>query len=539
MYGVRPKQYRSTIRCATPATCLGLAGLLGLAACAGPFEGRIEDPEADHAAAAGGNTLASALGSWDAGSSREVLNVMGNVGDPATLDFDGDGLSNAYESAHGSDPSLTDTDHDTVDDLAEAVAGTNPNDPAANPMTRGDFYFLSPFGETPKPERETLLFATALRSADLFILVDTTGSMQPVLSVLQQRLATHVVPEAARSIADLRVGVGAFQDFPSAPYGDPGDVAFAITQTPTSDSQLAQAGVNALKLGSGGDGPEAAIPALYALATGDGLGTLIPQAPRCENDGLGYACFRTGAVPIVLLVSDAEFHDGPHAEHPYLNLDPLPADYAATVAALRGIHARVISIHVASELAAGALDGSAAALAAPPPDAQAAQMRALSLDTGAVDGSGQALFFGVDASAAGLDARVVDAVRAVAEQVPISVSARLRDDPSDEVDATQLIARIEAHTSGGPGNAMQPGQNCATGLATRDRNADGVADTFDGVRPGTPLCFDVVPNKNTHLQQADQPKLYRAFIDVVADDSTTLDTRSVFLLVPPRAPVLL
>lgn len=536
---MRPLKYRST------RLQFGLVCLLGVAAGCGTFQGQIDDPERNAAgfAAESGSVSTDPVGSWDTGSSRGVLSV---AGDANQLDFDGDGLSNAYESAHRSDPNRADSDADGVDDLAESVAGTDANDPAANPMAHGDFYFLSPFGETPRPARETLLFSTTLRSADLFILVDTTGSMQPVLSVLQERLATRIVPDAAREIADLRVGVGAFQDLPSAPYGDPGDVLFALMQTPTEDSQKAQAGVNALKLGSGGDGPEAAIPALYALASGAGLGEFLPTAPACTNGGTGYACFRSGAVPIVLLVSDAQFHNGPHAENAYFDLNPLPADYASTVAALRAIHARVISIHVASDpLGIAELDGLAPSTAAapvvalPPSDAAADQMRALSRDTGAVDGSGQPLFFSVDAHATGLDARVVDAVQAVAEQVPISVSARLRDDPSDDVDATLLIERVEAHTTGGVGNAKQPGQICATGLATRDRNLDAVPDTFDGVRPGTPVCFDVVPRKNARVQQGNQPALYRAFIDLVADDTTTLDTRSVYLLVPPSAPVLL
>jgi hypothetical protein len=527
-------QYRSTIQ---PAARLCLAGVFGFVlsgwGCGG-FEGSIDGPQpsSDAPAAVSGGTRSDGLSSWDAGSSGRVLTATGDLGQ---LDPDSDGLSNAVELTYGSDPNLADTDRDGVGDLAESVAGTDPTDSSANPMARGDFYFLTAFGATPTPERETLLFATTLRSADLFILVDTTASMQPVLSVLQERLSTRIVPEAGRAIADLRVGVGAFQDLPTAPYGDPGDVVFAVTQAPTLDTKQVQAGVNALKLGSGGDGPEAAIPALYALATGEALGTLIPPAPACAHGGTGYACFRSGAVPIVLLVSDAEFHNGPQAENVYMNVSPLPANYASALAALRAIHARVISIHVASESSSAALASASPKGATPSPGAAVDHMRALSRDTGAVGADGQPLFFGVDADATGLDARVVDAVRAVAEQVPISVSALLRDDPSDDQDATQLIERIEAHTASGGADA----ERCASGLATRDRDGDGVPDTFASVRPGTPVCFDVWPRKNTRLRSGARPAVYRAFIDLVADDMTTLDTRSVYLLVPPAAPVLL
>ncbi|MFP6879392.1 MAG: hypothetical protein VCA34_00485, partial [Roseibacillus sp.] len=46
--------------------------------------------------------------------------------DDAALDLDGDGLSNLEEHASGSHPNNPDTDGDGLDDDAEAAAGTNP-----------------------------------------------------------------------------------------------------------------------------------------------------------------------------------------------------------------------------------------------------------------------------------------------------------------------------------------------------------------------------------------------------------------------------
>jgi len=457
----------------------------------------------------------------DAGNPHLILPTPSEPEDPAA-DPDGDGLSSEYERSHGSDPELADSDHDGVSDLTEAVAGTDARDAASSPAAQGDFYFLSPYSEDAAPQRETLQFSTSLHSADLFILVDTTGSMQPVLSVLQERLTSTVVPKASELIADLHIGVGSFEDVPLSPYGAEGDAILSITQTPTSAAASVQAGVNALMLGGGGDGPEGGMLALHALATGRGFGSYLPDAPACSARGVGYACFRPDAVPIVLLISDAELHNGPNGENPYIGIEPSLPIYADTLAALRAIHARVISIQMR------------AFATAVPADPISAQMRALSRDTGAVTSDGEPLFFEIDNTASMLDARVVDAVRAVAERVPLEVSTVLRDDPKDDVDATKLVERIEVHR--GPGTSVG-GRACRTDLQSRDQNKDGSDDTFTAVEPGMPVCFDVRPRKNELVTPRAKPAVFRAFIDVVTG-TTVLDTREVHFLVPAASPVL-
>ena len=58
-----------------------------------------------------------------AGSSSEEPG--GSPVDPATLDTDGDGLSDGEEADLGSDPAVMDTDEDGLDDGAEVTAGTD------------------------------------------------------------------------------------------------------------------------------------------------------------------------------------------------------------------------------------------------------------------------------------------------------------------------------------------------------------------------------------------------------------------------------
>lgn len=527
-------QYRRVGKC-------GWGCLLGLSLAACGAAGQIGDADRRAPRAADGGSDEPPIDASPSQSNGPQL-LLPTPSTPADqpLDEDGDGLSRDYELAHGSDPERADSDDDGVSDLTETVAGTDARDAKSSPAAQGDFYFLSPFGEDPAPQRETLQFSTSLHSADLFILVDTTGSMGAVLSVLQERLSSTVVPKAAELIPDLHIGVGSFQDVPKGPYGMSSDAVLSITQTPSADPKKVQSGVNALALGGGGDGPEGGVIALYALATGRGFSPYLAAAASCTAGGIGYACFRPDAVPIVLLISDAEFHNGPSGENPYIGFEPALPTYAATLAALRAIHARVISIQMTAGYATTALaplPSSSPIEPAPvlPSTTIAQQMQTLSRDTGAVTGDGAPLFFEIDNMASTLDARVVDAVRAVAQRVPIEVSTVLRDDPKDEVDATKLVERIEVHSGKGTSVAGRP---CATGLASRDSNADGIHDTFTAVEPGMPVCFDVKPRRNQVVPPPQKPAVFRAFIDVVTNGKTVLDTREVYFLVPAASPVL-
>lgn len=482
-------------------------------------------PSADAALA----DASSSSPSWTdaADSGQFLLPTPEPVPSDEPSDTDGDGLSDDFERAHESDPERVDSDGDGVSDLAEWIAKTDPTDKASLPASRGDFYFVTPFDKPPTPARDTLQFSTELRSADLFILVDTTGSMGAVLAVLQQKLSTTIVPQVSDLIADLHIGVGTFEDVPQSPYGYDSDKILFVSEPPTADAARVQAAVNALVLGSGGDGPEGAVPALYALATGQGLTDYLPAGPACDDEGIGYACFRPRAVPIVLLISDAEFHNGPAGENPYSGLTLEMPSYDATLDALRAIQARVISIRMQEQALVDP--------AAPSADAISTQMLALSRDTGAVTEGGDPLFFEVDQTAAGLDDRVVDAVRAVAQQVPIKLTTALRDDPDDDLDATQLVERVEVHV-GDEGGV--PGRVCTPGLASMDSDDDGADDTFTSITPGTPVCFDVKVRKNRVVPPGDQPAVFRAFVDVVADDKTVVDTHALYFLVPAAMPVL-
>ena len=185
--------------------------------------------------------------------------------------------------------------------------------------------------------------------ADVLFLVDVTGSMSSAIRQIQSRLRDTIIPGLAAEIRDVRFSVASFADFPFSIYGTYRDAPFTLLQEITSDIHQTQGAVDRLSASGGGDEPESHVEALYQVATGEGLGRWI--AERSCSEGRGYPCFRHGATPIILLFTDAPFHNGPGGAYPYSGISPAPHSYTETVNALNALNAKVI----------GLLTGSAAA----------------------------------------------------------------------------------------------------------------------------------------------------------------------------------
>ena len=131
-----------------------------------------------------------------------------------------------------------------------------------------------------------------------------------------------------------------------------------------------------------------------------------------------------------------------------------------------------------------------------------------------------------------VDAAVVDqtvnAVRALA-QSEFEVTIDAADEPDDDGDALRFIDYLEVNVSGmGACTAVAP---------TTDRDADGHDDTFPALRPGTSVCWDVVPVMNDIQEPADSPLVYKARLTVRANGSP-VDSRLVFFLIPPRIEII-
>lgn len=447
-------------------------------------------------------------------------------------DSDGDGLSDAAERAAGTSRILGDTDGDGVSDLIEVGAGTNPLDPADNPRARGDFVFVVPYMLPPTPTRDTLQFATSLQDADVYFMMDNTGSMGGTIAGLQSGLTSTVIPDIRSRIPNAWFGVGGFDDYPIGSYGGVGvrtdtvgighDQAFFQYQVMTSSTATAQTAVNRYGTNWGNDGPESGVAALYSLASRNNLAgyarfpgnTSTP--PTCPGGYTGMACFRPTAVPIVVVMTDVDQHNAPTCGCPYSGVPGAPT-WAQMTAALATVNARVVGI---------ATSGGANAF-----------LNRLVTDTtmarGAPGPSGSYVLSAP--GGAGLSTAVTDAVRRAAA-VPLEVSARATDimDPGESTDAVMaFLDRLETRTT------PAPGLMCTTGLAVYDRpliDADAFPDTFRAVTPGSPVCFDIIPKSNVVVMPTLVPQMFRARIDVIGDGFTPLDNRIIFFLVPPRIP---
>jgi len=295
-------------------------------------------------------------------------------------------------------------------------------------------------------------YTSELRAADVVFVVDETGSMGGLIAGVRSTLLTEIIPGLEDSISSLEMGVAGFRDFYYGSYGSSGDAPFIRHADVTSSVATVTSAVSALSATGGNDGPESHVEALYQLSTGEGIGTYVPASTGCAAGRVGYLCLRPDAVPVVLLFTDAPFHNGPSGEDAYSGISPPPHTYAQAVAALSDIGARVIGFDAGGTSAT-------------------ADLTRIAQDTGAVGSSGSALVFSVSGGpSVGLE--VVDAVRTFANEVTADVDLLIED-----VSGTGGVALIERIVASG---------------AVPSSGATLVGDHYVDVQPGTSVGFRVI-----------------------------------------------
>ncbi|MFH1437533.1 MAG: hypothetical protein ABIJ56_17635 [Pseudomonadota bacterium] len=372
---------------------------------------------------------------------------------------------------------------------------------------------IVPYGEDPYPPVLTLVFDTSIKIADVYFLVDTTGTMYSEISGLKTGISGTIIPGLAGAVRDIRMGVGHFEDYPVTPYGSSGDTSYENLANLDADPESMAAGVAALYSGGGNDYPESHVTALWTVARGDPAPTMPRQPePACEGSQFGYPCFRRGSLPVILLFTDAPFHNGPRNANPYGEGIAAPS-YDETVTALVEENIKVIAVFSGTT-------------------GDRAHTNQLVVDTGAVTDGGSPVVRSIPADGAGLSDAVVGAFEELVTQVPLSVTARAWDDPTDEIEATEFIARIETNVTDSVEDPDNPGVFCVTGLAVDDVSGDGFDDTFTGVLPGTAVCFDIIPARNESVPSTGEEQTARAFIEIIGDGTTSLDVREIFFIVP-------
>lgn len=414
-----------------------------------------------------------------------------DYGPAARADSDGDGLPDDDEVTRRTDPFNADSDGDGLPDGVEVVAGTDPRD-ASSLIPPTDFYVVLPYMDPPV-DRE-LDFRARLGKGDIFFLVDTTGSMGLAISNVSTSLSTVIVPGINAAIVDAVMGVGDFRDYPIDPYGDPGDWILTVRQTMTADVPSVQTALNRLAAGGGNDGPEGSSQALYHAAS-----------DTCPTGaGFGAACFRDMSHPIIVHVTDADFHNGPDTSFNYSGVSGTNT-WAQTLTALNGQSIKIVGVAVDSAPFPGF------------PVASRDDLEALCTGTSSVGSTGALT---VSTATNGMvSTAVVDGIVDLIGALTQDVSARSLDDTSDSVDATRFIRAIRPVS------------------ATRAVRFD--ATTFYGVAGGTQVTFDV-----TFVNDFQPPtfsvQIYRAYIEVFdIATSGALDRRNVYIVIPSMGGTLI
>jgi len=332
-------------------------------------------------------------------------------------------------------------------------------------------------------------FTTRIETADVLFLVDATSSMRDEAEEIRQRLKDTLAPGIAAEIRNVRFAVAYVGDFPVDPFGARADRPFGLLQEVTDDLDDVEIAVDAIPLLEGGDGPEGQVEALYQSATGDGIGEYV--APSNCTSGRGYPCFRPAASPIILLFTDAAFHNDPDGVNPYRSITPTPHTYDEAVAALLEIGARVIGLNSGGGFGAQNLTD-------------------IARDTGAIGPKGP-LVFDIGFRGEELDEGVVATMRTLANEVPLDVTARSEDVPGDEVNAIVFVKSLRA---------------------LRAEPPDGVAGfedvTFRQVRPGTTVVFELVIDETAVPRQAHVREHWLRIV-LVGEGSTPLAEQDVII----------
>jgi hypothetical protein len=463
-----------------------------------------------------GDGLSDATEGGSSDPCRPVDNDADGRPDFLDTDSDNDGLPDGAETTAGTDPHSSDTDGDGIDDLTETAAGSSPTDPTSRPP-EGTLYVVLPYGTTAEREFD---FSTRIRAADICFVVDTTGSMGTTIANVQSTLESTIVPGIAAAIGpdgDARYAMTAHGDFQEGGFNYTGNVQ--VFQRMTYDVAAVRAATGSLRADNGGDWPESQVTAMHSLITGFGHPNYGGTATRdmvpvgdCgdgpdDDPSYGWCCFREGRVPIMVLFSDAPWHngidgiDGVGAGGNYYGSTPSAATWPLLTSAMMTRGAYFVGIDVG---------GGQTFM----------NSQELARLTGTVDGSGAPIaFMGAASSVA---TNVVNAITTIAGTTRQDITTRTDPDPAEtriappDNTASFIDAVVPVR-----GNPPAPG-----GFDSMD------STTFYNVSPSTVVTFRVDFN-NDFQMGAEVAQVFRATIVVLGRARSEVDRRDVFIVVPP------
>jgi hypothetical protein len=233
----------------------------------------------------------------------------------------------------GADP--TDMDCDGIPDQYDPYPNTKPFQTDNQAL----FFQLGP-GQT---GTGSLGLEFYLKTADIYFLLDQTGSMAEERENLHAALTSGtflgstvecadidfdgtpnnelksqgIIGAIRCMIRDAWFGAGFHREIPFSPHGDSTEITFRNYQDISGNVDATREAINRMTNNSNSDWPEGHSQALWSVATGGGLfmgynRAGVPPRTNCPSETWGYPCFRDDAVPIIILFTDAMFHNGPN-----------------------------------------------------------------------------------------------------------------------------------------------------------------------------------------------------------------------------------
>jgi hypothetical protein len=212
---------------------------------------------------------------------------------------------------------LPDSDGDGVPDDADDCPGTPDwiscdDDPSNDGVYQTVFYDGTGSDEIVRSSDVPLV--ADIPEVDVYFLIDATPTLAEEIAIIQAEIL-NIITDVRASFPNAKFGLGIYREYPLAP------LAMAHSQAPyhhildfTDDELLVQTAVSTLNTVQNASSATAATQALYSIATGLGLGDMVPNRGSCPGapDGeIGYPCFRDGALHVVMNITDEEVYNGP------------------------------------------------------------------------------------------------------------------------------------------------------------------------------------------------------------------------------------
>ena len=455
------------------------------------------------------------------------------------LDSDGDGLPDAFEFANrhlGYNHLLKDSDNDGADDLVEFGAGTNPGDKEDNPKTRGNFVFLAPYDKETTPHRETLSFETAIQTVDIYFSIDQSGSMNSEIRTLQANLPQMlkdlqcedlgvacnenkecaglkenvevICSEKGRCIVSPKVGSdgkGCFSDMWTG-IGWWGDINMFRNASSLSEGAVATVAAlnNRPSLGASENSIQPAICALYGKQHGC-------NNPNCYtgSDRFGCVGYRKGAIKLYVQAGDE-----PNDTYNAGEFTVAKASKWATM--VKNEKVRYVGLWgTESALNGGIKQFACFAESCPKPPCAANCNNPTQEEVKKM--------YVVQLTNDNIHTVTKDTLRELAKEKEIEITTEVVDiDPG----ASKLVEKLELNMSG---------QTVHNRICTKiDASKVTIENypTIHDLRPGTSVCFDVIPVQNQKvIKPVSEPKVYKARVNVLGDGSV-LNSGIAYFLVP-------